>query len=153
MTNKTKTTRKAKKIGIITYNCIGNGSYDNGWMNKNGNKYMLIQNGHKSKWAAYGGSDDRRESIRAGTIESLLEENIGTLKRLDHVYLYVGSNGGEVSIKMTKEIPSEKLTYVMCHCNSELKHELINRYGHINSEIMDCSCGGHYALGRILEKR
>ena len=146
-------TNKTQKIGIITYNCIGKGQYDNGWMNKNSKKYLIIQNGHKSHWAASSNDSKLNKKTRAGTVEYLLEGNMEVLKQLDHVFLYVGSNGAEVAIKLTKEIPAEKLTYVMCSCNSSTKKDLIKKYGHKDSEVLGCECGGHYTLEKLLKAK
>jgi hypothetical protein len=147
------TNKKTQKIGIITYNCIGNGHYDNGWMNKNGKKYLIVQNNHKSEWAANSGSSKTNKKIRADSVEYLLEGSMETLKQLDHVFLYVGSYGAEVAIKLTKAIPAEKLTYVMCSCNSRVKSNLIKKYGHADSEVIGCECGGHYTLEKLLKAK
>ena len=71
---------------------------------------------------------------------------------MDHVYLYVGNSGGEDTIRQTKEISADKITYVMCDCNSGLKRRLIQEAGNANAELIYAECGGRETLQEILEK-
>ncbi|MBU2523097.1 MAG: hypothetical protein KKE23_02285 [Nanoarchaeota archaeon] len=145
--------RAVEQIAIITYNCIGNPQqYENGWTNYPGKKVLLMQNGHRSERAVAGSENSAMaERIRKSTLSYLLEGIKPILPQLNHVYLYVGAHGAEGAIEMTKDIPAEKITYVMCKCNSYEKKALIREIGNKNAEIMSCECGGNYTLEKILK--
>ena len=143
-----------EQIAIITYNCIGNKqTYDNGWMEMPGKKALLMQNGHRTERAVPSSSDyATAERIRKNTIEYLLQGIKPILSQFNHVYLYVGAHGAEEAIVMTKDIPSDKITYVLCSCNSAEKKALIKEIGNKSAEIMSCECGGNYTLEKILKE-
>ena len=138
-----------QKIAIVTYNRIGEGQYENGLMERDDKQIYIAQNGHRSKWAADGGSEsekfDRRQSV-AGYVAKSLD-----LTDMDQIFLYVGSNGGEEAIRQTAQIPADKITYVMCDCNWSRKNNMIREHGNISAKIEGCECGGQKTLDRILK--
>ena len=140
---------KPKRVAVVTYNRVGDGEYDSGVIRKNGLELFIAQNGHKSKWAASDGSWADRSQVRGRTAANVLSEI--DLTEMDHTYLYVGASGGEQGIIETKEIPADKITYVMCGCNSSMKRNMIDMFGNRNAEIISAECGGQYTLGRIVD--
>jgi hypothetical protein len=142
---------KTKKIAIVTYNRVGEGQYDNGLIKRDGKEIYIAQNGHRSAWAADSGPGYERNKIRRRTVKDVIQQI--TLEDMNHIYLYVGAGGGEEAIRQTKDIPSEKITYVMCGCNYSFKRNLIEEIGNSNAETISCECGGRNTLERILKQQ
>ncbi len=71
---------------------------------------------------------------------------------MDHVYLYVGNTGGEEMILQTAKIPQNRISYVMCGCNTSYKTRLIAQSGRNNPSIIGCECGGRETLADIASK-
>lgn len=141
---------KLEKIAIVTYNRIGDGRYDNGVI-KSGNKEIYIsQNGHCAKWAIEPYTSERPNEIRARAAKTVLQQV--NLEDMDYIYLYIGAGGGEETIKETRNIPAEKLTYVMCDCNYSHKRRRIKECGNEKADIQWCECGGRETLEKILKQ-
>lgn len=138
-----------KKVAIVTYNRIGEGQYDNGRISGKSVDLYVAQNGHKSKWAANPDCGGKEEA-RSRTAKSVVRQV--ELTDMDHVYLYVGSDGGEEMIRATRELPAENITYVLCDCNWGHKRNMINSFGHGSSKVIECECGGRGTLAGIAAK-
>ena len=144
----TATEERTKKVAIVTYNRIGEGQYENGVIRRNGVELFVAQNGHRSKWAAFAESTDaEKKEARIRTAQRVAKDL--ELADMDHVYVYVGSNGGEEMIRQTRDLPARKLTYVMCDCGWSSKRRLIQELGNSNADLMECECGGRDTLARI----
>ena len=141
---------KPKKIAIVTYNRIGNGQYENGVIKTKDKEIYIAQNGHKAKWAASGGNDREKEKTRSMVAATTVRQI--DLKNMDHVYLYVGANGGEEAIRQTRNMPADKITYVMCGCNYGMKERMVRDLGNDGAEIVRCECGGRDTLEKIVKR-
>ena len=148
MATKTKT---PKRIAIVTYNRIGEGQYENGVTRHNGTELFVAQNGHRSKWAV---SPDSSESDKEETRIRMAQRVARDLNLadMDHVYIYVGSHGGEEMIRQTRDLPAAKITYVMCDCGWSAKRRLINDLGNAAAETVECECGGRNTLAQIARR-
>jgi hypothetical protein len=155
-TRKARSTRRAtqeakpvrQRVAIVTYNRIGEGQYENGVMQRGGVDIYIAQNGHRTRWAADGSNDKEATRRRvAGYVTKAFD-----LTDMSHVYLYVGSHGGEEAIRQTADIPATRITYVMCDCNLSTKQELIRSCGNAAAEVQMCECGGRDTLERILRQ-
>lgn len=145
-----------KKIGIITYNRIGDGRYENGVIRRDNLELHICQHAKKEGHAIFkksSGEDSGPGSRRSQAAKEVVENARKTidLKELDHVYLYVGKDTGTSVIGATAEIPAEKITYVTCSCNYKEKLNLIQRLGNEDAEIIGCECGGNETLTEIVE--
>ena len=139
---------QTKKVAIVTYNRVGEGQYPNGVVKGENIEIYFAQNGHKSKWTASSEcSDEIKERARRNTARAVTD-SVG-LKEMNHTFLYVGNSGGEEAIRLTAELPSEKITYVMCGCNSSYKMSLIYSCGRVNPNVIGCECGGRETLEDI----
>lgn len=139
-----------QKIAVVTYNRVGEGQYDNGIVEGQSVTLFIAQNGHKSKWAAHpDGRSSEKEETRMHVARSVAK--MVNLADMDHVYVYVGSNGGEAAISETRELPAEKVTYVMCSCNWGCKKNMIARFGHTGAQVIECECGGRETLAMIVK--
>ncbi|KYK27240.1 hypothetical protein AYK26_04225 [Euryarchaeota archaeon SM23-78] len=142
--------KQPKKIAIISYNVIGKGQYDNGVLKGKGVEIHISQNGHKSKWAASQGSWKEKEEARKVVAKDVV--GMIPLEEMDHVYLYVGADGGEEAIKQAKDVPADKISYVLCGCNYGMKKGMIKEFGKAQAEIIKCECGGREKLEQILKQ-
>jgi hypothetical protein len=141
---------KPKKIAFVTYNRIGNGEYDNGVLKRNGIEIYIAQNGHRAKWAS-GGQDappDQTDLNRASAISDILERV--SLEDMDHSYVYIGKKSGLEIISQTKNLPADKITYIMCNCQRYEKVKLIENIGNEDAKIIWCECGGRETLDRLI---
>lgn len=140
------------QVAVITYNCIGDGQYENGVTDAPGIRLFIAQNGHKSKWAAdpdYGDYESRQETRKhmARAVANMVQ-----LADMDHVFIYVGSSGGEEAIRISRDLPAHKVSYVMCGCNWGHKLSLIRDTGNVGARIIKCQCGGRYTLASIVKR-
>ena len=142
-----------KKVAVVTYNRIGDGEFDNGIIERDHIQVFIAQNGHRSKWAAtpggYEGSEGREET-RVRMAQRVAKEF--NLKDMDHVYVYVGTSGGEEAIKQTQDISASKITYVLCDCNWGRKKDLIQNIGNGDAEVIECECGGCHTLAQVVKQ-
>lgn len=140
------------QVAIITYNRIGEGEYENGVTDGPGIRLFIAQNGHKSKWAAdpdYGSRASRKETrVRMARHVT----NMVNLEDMDHVFIYVGGSGGEETIRQSRDLPANKVTYVMCDCNWDNKNEMIKSIGNAGAKVIECSCGGQIVLAGIVKR-
>ena len=142
---------KVEKIAFVTYNRIGEGQHNNGVFNINGREIYIAQSGHKSEWIAdMNCSFDRAEETRKWGAKSVTRRH--DLGDMDHVFLYVGSDGGEEAIKQTRDISADKITYVLCRCNLDSKKQMINDFGNADAKIVESYCGGHDTMKSLLDK-
>ena len=143
--------KKITKVAIVTYNRIGEGNYPNGVIRGEGVEIYIAQNGHRSEWAA---DPENNEYTKAQTrkIASASVARQIDLSDMDKVFIYVGANGGEEAIRQTRNIPSEKISYVLCHCNYGTKRDMIQSIGNGKADIISSECGGRSTLDRIVER-
>lgn len=147
----TMTAIRTKRVAIVTYNRIGEGQYDNGVITGDGVELFVAQNGHKSKWAVSRDSScEEKEETRVRMARRVISDL--NLADMDHVYIYVGSNGGEEMIRQTRDLPAGKITYVMCDCSWSAKRRLINELGNAAADVIECECGGRDTLERIAKR-
>jgi hypothetical protein len=141
--------KKPKKIAVVTYNRVGNGQYPNGRVSGRNTEVYLAQNGHRTKWAAQPYSEADPRTRRAAAAMDVIAQV--DLEQMDHVYLYVGTGGGEKAIWETGNLPAKNVTYVMCDCNTWAKRDLIERVGNADAKVIWCECGGRHTLDRIVK--
>jgi len=142
-----------KNVAIVTYNRIGRGQYENGLLEAKDCNIYIAQNGHRAKWAVDQDSAPTRSErarIRSHAAKNALNQL--DLQDMDHIYLYVGTHGAEDVIKETRDIPAEKISYVLCDCNYYRKKEMIESIGNKDAEVIDSECGGRETLERIVKK-
>lgn len=143
--------RNIRKVAILTYNRIGSGKYDNGVVSGPNALLFVAQNDEKGKWSSPSGTPSEQSAkIKADLAKNLIERF--NLTDMDHIYIYVGTEGGEEMIKRSKKLAPEKVTYVMCRCNWGFKISLIKKFGHQNPKIISCECGGRETLAKIAEE-
>lgn len=144
------------KIAMVSYNAI-HGALP-GWNISGENEALVLQNSTGAEFAAYQGLESKKnfdegvEIVKSEIQNSwkILQESI---PKLDHVFIYIGVNGSEEAAKLaTKELPPEKVTYVLCSCNIFAKEKLISELGHKNAQRISCRCGGQEDMGKILNE-
>ena len=140
------------QVAIVTYNRVGEGEYGNGVTDGPGIRLFIAQNGHKSKWAAEPGLGTL--DGRIATRERMARKVTGmvNLEEMDHAFIYVGGSGGEEAIKISRDLPAYKVTYIMCDCNWGHKCEMIRNIGNAGAKIIECHCGGQQALASIVKR-
>jgi hypothetical protein len=144
------------KIAMVSYNAI-HGAVP-GWNISGINEVLVLQNSKGEEFAAYQGINSKEEFDKGTEIvKNEIKNSWGVLREsiptLDHLFLYIGVNGSEEAIRLaTKELPPEKVTYVLCSCNIFAKEKLISESGHKDARRISCQCGGQEDLGNILQK-
>lgn len=84
------------------------------------------------------------DNNRIDTITSIWSELEKVLPELDHLVVYLGTNGSEKAIELAAQhVPAEKVTFVGCDCNLSHKEMMIQRAGLQNCGRLLCECGGH----------
>jgi len=136
-----------KKIAFITYNTLS-GEISSGWHDgPRGRRALILQNtkgeGSRETGAAIGEAN-RREQICSLWIE--LQKS---LPELDHVVIYVGSNGSESAITLAAQLPASKVTFVGCDCGLSYKEVLIRLAGLTEAGRILCECGGHRTMEKL----
>lgn len=142
---------KTEKIALVTYNRIGNGQHENGVMQAGNKEIFIAQNGHRSKWAYNPNSGPISQAAETRECAARMAAQQVNLNDMDRIFVYVGAGGGEEAIRQTRDIPAEKITYVLCSCNYGMKKDLIRRLGNAEARIRECECGGRDTMERILE--
>lgn len=136
------------RVALVTYNRIGNGEYPNGVIERKGLEVYITQNVDLAEWAVpLGLSDSESTQRRVDALRDVFVRSRFNLEIMDHIYFYVGKNGGEESIRLTEGLSD--ITYVMCRCNWNYKIALIERTNPI-SRIITSECGGRETMRRIL---
>lgn len=143
-----------KTCAFVTYNQLGEGNIPSGWHEQNGYKALVLQN-TKGRGALRGpdsrggiGRDSRLEQI-----DLLWTDLEKALPELDHVVVYVGTNGSERAIELVgQHLPADKVTFVGCDCGLPIKELLIQKAGLPTAGRMLCACGGHNAMLSLYER-
>ena len=144
--------KQIQQVAVITYNRIGDGQYGNGVTDAPGIRLFIAQNGHKSEWAADPDYGTRESRIKTRKHMAQRVANMVQLEEMDHVFIYVGTSGGEEAIRESRDLPAHKVTYVMCDCNWGHKLDLIRSIGNAGAKIIECSCGGQGKLASIVKR-
>ena len=137
-----------KAVAFVTYNAVGDG-LSSGWHGSPGRRALVLQN-TKGDGSLYNGSPigaaARREqsSILWGQLQEALPE-------LDHVVVYVGTEGSERAIALAAELTADKVTFVGCDCGLVIKTALIAAAGLIDARLVLCECGGHRTMRRLYD--
>jgi hypothetical protein len=144
-----------KKIVIVTQNEVGIGFYPNGWYRRpDGAGVCLLQGFNKH---------NPREYIKQ-EITSLINQ-ISVVKYIDkttHFVVYLGDDDVEKIIEHMSQFSVQRITYVLCPCEIEVKRRLIARAGQSAVKIIEpegngiahykmLGCGGQAALNLIFE--
>lgn len=145
-----------KNVAFLTYNTVGEG-LSNGWHGSNGRRALVLQNTKGSRWLAYQGSlDPDGHATEAGRvrdeISTLWDELQKGIADLDHVVVYVGSNGSEQAIALAAKLPEGKVTLVACGCGLFEKKVLARALGLANPRWVRSECGGHGTMGLLYER-
>lgn len=140
-----------KKVALFSYNTfVSNGT--NGWNQGKNNQVLLIQDSEGRRW----GTQQRGISTTEMAQESVTAIENGwqgllasEINNLDHLYIYVGSYGAEHAIKLSREnnIPSDKVTFIMCDCGLRKKNQMIQNCNYNDAEVIMCECGGRETMG------
>jgi len=143
-----------EQIAIITYNIIGGGGYKNGWLEYPGKKALIVQNKDGARiglplWMLF--TNPKATEICKTKMEDLFEGITSTLKQMNQIYVYVGLGGANDAIRLTKDLPPQKLSYVLCDCNYRQKINLISEIGNNHAKLIKCECGGWDTLDKILK--
>lgn len=139
----------AKKVGFITYNFLS--GVDSGWTHRNGRSALVVHNTNGRGSLAEGRRTRSTEEIQAdiasiwGTLEKSLPE-------LDHLVVYVGSNGSEKAIELAAKVPVEKLTFIGCSCGTSEKDAMLSAVGLGSARRFGCECGGHHTMKAMIAK-
>ena len=104
-----------EQIAIITYNRVGGGQYQNGWLEYPRKKALLIQNKEGARiglplWMFV--TNPNAKEICKTKMESLFEGMTSTLKQMDQIYVYVGLGGANDAIRLTKDLPPQKISSI-----------------------------------------
>lgn len=127
-----------KTVAFITYNVMS-GNVASGWHETRGRRALVLQNTHGAgRWGSPIGA-----GARASQSVTLWEQLQQSLSEVDHVVVYVGTNGSEAAVMLAAQLPADKVTFVGCDCNLYAKKVLIRAAGMSGSRWIDCACGGH----------
>lgn len=145
-------------VAFVTYNSVGDG-LASGWHGSNGRRALVLQNGSGERWAvdsfyrAEGADYSRSDHAGhvAGEIDRLWGELRQSLSDIDHIVVYVGSNGSEHAIALAAQLPSSKVTFVGCGCGLPYKEAMIQTAGLAEAGRVLCECGGHRTMGMLFE--
>lgn len=148
-----------QKVAFVTYNSVGDG-LASGWHGSNGRRALVLQNGSGERWAVdtfyrTEGADYRRRN-HADHVVSEIDRLWGELQQsvddLDHIVVYVGSNGSERAIALAAQLPSSKVTFVGCGCGLPYKEAMIQTAGLAEAGRVLCECGGHRTMRMLFEQ-
>lgn len=119
----------------------------------------MLQNTRGERWAvdSFFRTDDayRRRKYadhvrdEIGTLWGKLQE---TIAEIEHVVVYVGSNGSERAIALAAQLPASKVTFVGCDCGLLQKEAMVQTAGLAAARRMLCECGGHRTMGQLFER-
>ncbi len=143
------------KLALFSYNAfVPNGI--NGWNNGTNNSVLLVQDPEGRPWgtqqSGISTTEMAQETVTA--IENGWQGMASEINNLDKLYIYVGSYGAEQAIKLAREnnIPSEKVTFVMCDCSLENKKSMIQKCNYEDAEVIMCECGGRNTMTKLYDK-
>lgn len=147
-----------KAVAFVTYNTVGD-KLSSGWHGSDDRRAFVIQNSRGYDWAVKETSTpadfDRLDTANVnrvrdeiGTLWGQLQE---ALPALDHVVVYVGSQGSERAIALAAQLPADKVTFVGCDCGLAIKAALIMAAGFNPSQLVLCECGGRRSMRRFYE--
>jgi hypothetical protein len=139
----------AKKVGFVTYNFLT--GVNSGWTHRNGRSALVIHNTNGRGSLAEGRRTRSTEEIQAD-IASIWGNLEKSLPELDHLVVYVGSNGSEKAIELAAKVPVEKLTFIGCSCGTTQKDEMLRAVGLGSARRFGCECGGHRTMTAMIEK-
>ncbi len=147
-----------KNVAFVTYNTVGD-KFPSGWHDgPDGRRVLLVQNTRGQRWGARRNPDEPSDVNRTtdefvdrvrDEISSLWRQLQEALSTLDHVVVYVGSEGSERAIALAAQLPASKVTFVGCDCGLSHKEALIQAAGMYGAGRMLCECGGHRTMERL----
>ncbi len=139
-----------KKAAFLSYNSIA--GFSAGWIDGTTDcKALIIPCSHGSSAAPKVRSEAQCHDV-TNEITRLWAQLREHVKELDYIVVYVGSDGSENAITLASELPSEKVTFVMCDCRLGTKDELLRRAGHTNARQIMCECRGLETMGRLCKR-
>jgi hypothetical protein len=145
---------RTMKIAMISYNRFVN---KNGWVHNSNNSVYLIQSYSGKELGSFlrepiGEFDDNVNKVK-GYIDNSWKHLLERINEFDTIVYYVGSFGSERILELLHEnnISPEKITFVLCTCNLNLKSMLVKKYGFSSSGLIFCQCGGHNAMKKIMD--
>lgn len=146
---------RLKNVAFLTYNSVGEG-LGNGWHASNGRRALVLQNTKGARWLAdQGPLDPDGHATETGRvrdeISSLWDELQKGIADLDHVVVYVGSDGSEQAIALAAKLPEDKVTLVACGCGLFQKKVLARALGLPNPRWVRSECGGHRTMKSLYE--
>jgi hypothetical protein len=146
-----------KAIAFVTYNTVGD-DLSSGWHDSGDRRAFVIQNSRGWAWGARENRDvpTGNSRLESGCVNRVRDE-IGNLwgqlqtalPELDHVVVYVGSQGSERAIALAAQLPTDKVTFVGCDCGLAIKAALIVAAGFDPSKLVLCECGGRRTMRRL----
>lgn len=139
-----------KKFAFVTYNTLPN--FSNGWMEGcDGNHALIVQDTKGDGALSHGRRTRSLDEVR-GAIASRWDDLDESLPTLDHLVVYVGSNGSEVAIERAAKLPVEKLTFVGCSCGIDRKEAMLQAVGLEGARRFLCECGGHRTMEQMIQQ-
>lgn len=139
------------KIAFVTYNTLPN--FSNGWVEgRGGTCSALIVQDTKGDGALSHGTRTRSTDEVRDAIVSRWDELDESLPTLDHLVVYVGSNGSEVAIERAAKLSVDKLTFVGCSCGIDRKEEMLRAVGLGGARRFLCECGGHRTMEQMIRQ-
>lgn len=143
------------KVAFFSYNAFVSNTV-NGWNNGTNNNVLLVQDPQGRPWGTQqtGISTDEMAQESVSAIENGWQGMASEINNLDKLYIYVGSYGAEHAIKLAREnnIPSEKVTFVMCDCQLGNKKSMIQKCNYQDAEVIMCECGGRDTMATLYYK-
>lgn len=136
-----------KCVAFLTYNTVGQG-LSNGWHEgPDGRRAFVLQNTRGLTWFATRISESSRVRDEIADLWTKVLEN---LSDLDQIVVYVGDSGSERAIELAATLPASKVTFVLCDCNWSSKTGRIKSAGLADATQVDCECGGHRTMRKLL---
>ena len=150
------------RIAFLTYNSVGDPPVRDGWHENADRKALVLQNTRGHRWAVIESAGptrpdgyDRDDSQHVGAVTSQIDtlwaELVRDIEIFDHIVIYVGATGSQRFIELARGIDPERLTFVGCRCDIELKMAAVERAGLSGAMRLPCECGGRRTLGGMLE--
>lgn len=135
-----------KTAAFITYNVM-DGDVASGWHESGKRRALVLQNTRgEGTWGNTIGVAARRKQSR-----TLWQQLQNVLPEIDHVVIYVGTRGSEIAIMLSAQLPTNKVTYVMCSCGRDNKIALIRMAGMFAARRINCACGGHGTMRDLFD--
>jgi len=152
-----------RSAAFVTYNNVFDPRLDKcvetGWHEQDGRRALVLQS---TKSGAFSEACMRLLSglytpeVIQATIETtghrideIWSSLAGVVSTVDHVVVYLGVHGTVHAIEMARQLPIDKLVFLMCDCDVPWKQALLAEAGLQGARtIVVRECGGDLSMGR-----